>query len=60
MLELAVLGNYQEEENNGNHVAEDEGFADLSHCCVITSYTAYHGLHSLRKGHNISAVFQGP
>lgn len=29
MLEFAVLGNYQEEENNGNHVAKDEGFADL-------------------------------
>lgn len=33
---------------------------NLSYCCVITSYTADHGLHSLGKGHNISAVFQGP
>lgn len=57
MLEFAVLGNYQEKENNGNFVAEDEGFANLSYCWVITSYTAYHGLRSLGKGHNISAVF---
>lgn len=60
MLELTVLGNYQEEENNGNRAAEDEDFANLSYCCVITSYTDYHGLHSLGKRHNISAVFQGP
>lgn len=59
MLEFTALGNYQDEENNGNHVAEDEGFANLRYCCVIASYTACHGLHSLGKGHNISAVFQG-